>query len=313
MKKKIVFHLLTTLVFCMVVTLAKAQTVDDAVMMDKKQWCNGLTYMHSSWREYWEGTTKRENKNLGTVTTQSLMLMSNYGISDKVNVLVTVPYVWTNASAGTLHGMKGFQDIELDVKYEFYKTKIGKGKLSLIAVGGFSTPLTDYENDFLPMSIGLGSTNLSGRLTADFQHGIFFTTLSSSYVWKSDVTIDRTSYYTDHIIYSNKVDMPNQLYSNLLIGIRKSNLTVQGVIMNMYTFGGSDIRKNDMPFAANQTNMTTLGAHVKYFLPFVPNLEVIGGADFVVDIPQLNIAGRNVGQSTTYTAGLYYVLSLNKK
>jgi len=313
MKKKIVFHLLITVVFCLAVTLAKAQTVDDAVMMDKKQWCNGLTYMHSSWKEYWEGTTKRQNKNLGTVTTQSLMLMSNYGISDKVNVLVTVPYIWTNASAGTLQGMKGFQDIELDVKYEFYQTKIGKGKLSLIAVGGFSTPLTDYEKDFLPMSIGLGSTNFSGRLTADFQHGIFFTTLSSSFVWKSDVTIDRTSYYTDHIVYSNKVDMPNQLYSNLLIGIRKSNLTVQGVIMNMYTFGGSDIRKNDMPFAANQMNMTTLGAHVKYFLPWVPNLEVIGGADFVVDIPQLNIAGRNVGQSSTYTAGLYYVLSLNKK
>ncbi len=83
--------------------------------------------MHSSWNEYWEGTTKRENKNLGTVTNQSLMFMSNYGITDKLNVLATVPYVWTDASAGTLHGMKGFQDIDLDVKYEFYsKPRSGK-------------------------------------------------------------------------------------------------------------------------------------------------------------------------------------------
>ena len=117
---------------------------------------------------------KENNPNLGTVTTQSFMLMSNYGISDKLNVLASVPYVWTDASAGTLHGLKGFQDIELDVKYEFYKTKVGNnGKFSLIAVGGFSTPLTNYENDFLPMSIGLGSTNLSGRLTAGLPAGDF--------------------------------------------------------------------------------------------------------------------------------------------
>ena len=126
MKKKTIFQLAATLAICLVVTLAKAQTVDDAIMMNKKQWCNGLTYMHSSWNQYWEGTTKRSNQNLGTVTTQSVMFMSAYGITDKLNVLVNVPYVWTNASAGTLDGMKGFQDIEVDLKYEFYKTKIGK-------------------------------------------------------------------------------------------------------------------------------------------------------------------------------------------
>ena len=305
MKKKIIFHLSTALALSLVFSLAKAQTADDAIMMGKKQWCNGITYMHSSWNKYWEGTTKRDNKNLGTVTTQSLMLMSNYGITDKLNVLVTVPYVWTDASEGTLHGMSGFQDLELDLKYEFYTTKLGKGKLSFFGVGGFSTPLSNYEKDFLPMSIGLGTTNLSGRLTADYQNGIFFATLSSAYVLRSDVTIDRTSYYTDHINYTDNVAVPNQLYSNLFVGIRKSNLTIRAQLYNMYTFGGYDIRINDMPFVSNQMNMTSVGGHVKYFLPFVTNLEVIGGADFV-------IAGRNVGQSQTYTAGLYYVLSFKK-
>jgi hypothetical protein len=303
MKKKTIFHLMTVLAFSLVASLAKAQTVDDAIMMSKKQWCNGITYMYSSWNKYWEGTTKRTNLNMGTVTTQSLMLMSNYGITDKLNLLVTVPYVWTHASAGTLHGLKGFQDIDLDVKYEFYTHKIGKGKLILIGVGSFSTPLTNYENDLLPMSIGLGSTNLAARLTVDYQNGIFFSTISSAYVWRSNVTIDKTAYYSDEEILSNQVNLPNQLYSNLFVGIRKSNLTVQAQLINMYTFGGFDIRKNDFPFAGNQMNLTTLGAHVKYFLPFIHNLEAIGGADFA-------IAGRNMGQSQTYTAGLYYVLSL---
>jgi hypothetical protein len=97
--------------------------------------------------------------------------------------------------------------------------------------------------------------------------------------------------------------MPNQLNSNLFVGIRKPNLTVQATLMNMYTFGGFDIRPNDMPFVSNQMNGTSVGAHVKYFLPFITNLELIGGADFV-------IAGRNIGQSQTYTAGLYYIISL---
>ena len=304
MKMKTIFHLSPALAFILVVSLAKAQTAEDGIMMGKKQWCNGITFMHSSWNKYWEGASKRDNENLGTVTNQSLMLMSNYGISDKINVLATVPYIWTDASIGTLHGMKGFQDIDLDLKYEFYTTKLGKkGKLLLIAVGSFSTPLTNYENDFLPMSIGLGTTNFSARLTADYQRGIFFSTISSAYVLRSDITIDRSSYYTDQIHYTNNVAIPNQLSSNLFVGIRKKSLTAQVRLLNMYTFGGTDIRENDMPFASNQMNMTSLGGHVKYFLPFVPNLEVIGGVDFI-------IAGRNVGQSQTYSAGLFYILNL---
>ena len=304
MKKKTLLHFSLAVAFSLVAAMAKSQTADDAIMMGKKQWCNGLTYMYSTWKNYWEGTLKRENLNLGTVSTQSIMFMSTYGITNKLNAIVSVPYIWTHASAGTLHGLKGFQDIEMDIKYQFFGTHFGKDEhLSLFAVGGLSTPLQKYENDFLPMSIGLGSTNLSGRLTADYQNGIFFATASSAFVWRSDITIDRTSYYTDQIHYTNKVDMPNQLHSNLFVGIRKPNLIVQAQLLNMYTFGGFDIRRNDMPFASNQMNMTSVGGHVKYFFPFLPNLAIVADADFTV-------AGRNVGQSNMYSGGLYYVVSL---
>ena len=127
MKKKKLFHLSLALALSLVATLAKAQTADDAIMMSKKQWCNGLTYMHSSWNNYWEGTTKRENKNLGTVTTQSVMLMSNYGITDKLNVIGIGSLCMDRMLLpAPLHGMKGFQDIELDVKYEFLRNQTWK-------------------------------------------------------------------------------------------------------------------------------------------------------------------------------------------
>lgn len=304
--------LLAVVLLGFMATQAMAQMPDDAIMMGKKQWCNGFTYMHSQWDKYWEGTLKRDNQNIGKLSTQSLMFMSVFGISDKLNVMATVPYMWTKASAGTLHGLKGFQDFSLDLKWEAISKSLGKaGRLNIFAVGGFSTPLSHYENDFLPMSIGMGSTNITGRLTADYQKGIFFVTLASAYVWRSNVKIDKTSYYTTELHNTNEVQMPNMINSNLNIGIRKKNLIAEAVLMNMTTLGGFDIRRNDMPFVSNRMNSTSIGAHAKYFIPFVTNLELIGGADFVIDGKSLGLPkSRNVGHSQMYTVGLYYILSL---
>jgi len=152
------------------------------------------------------------------------------------------------------------------------------------------------------MSIGLGSTNLSGRLTVDYQTGIFFATLSGAYVWRSNVTIDRTAYYTTEQHNTNEVQMPDVFNSNLNIGIREKFLIAEVVVRNMSTLGGFDIRRNDMPFPSNNMDATSVGAHAKYYLPFARNVEVIGGADYVVH-------GRNVGQSLSFDAGLYYIFS----
>src|SRR5882672_9658057 len=97
---------------------SQAQVENDGIMMKKKQWCNGATYMYSGWDHYWEGTLKRNNQNIGTYTSQSVVYMTNYGITDNLNVLASVPYVWTHVTAGTLHGLHGFQDVSLAVKWK---------------------------------------------------------------------------------------------------------------------------------------------------------------------------------------------------
>ena len=51
-------------------TTALAQTDMDAIMMNNGQLCNGFVYNHSSWNQYWEGTLKRTNENIGTITTR---------------------------------------------------------------------------------------------------------------------------------------------------------------------------------------------------------------------------------------------------
>src|SRR4051812_28774690 len=134
---------------------ATAQTDADAIMMYKNNFCSGVVYQRGSWDHYWEGTYKRDNANLGTVTTQMLGVMGNYGISNKLNVLFSLPYVKTKASAGQMHGMEGVQDLSLWVKWLPLQKELGKGTLSVFALGGYALPASNYVADFLPMSIGL--------------------------------------------------------------------------------------------------------------------------------------------------------------
>jgi len=283
-----------------------AQTDNDAIMMNKYQWCSGATYMHSSWDQYWEGTFKRSNANIGTVTTQSVMAMSNYGITNNLNVMVNAPYVWTQASAGTLHGMKGFQDVAAYVKWKPVTLPLANGKFSLFTIGGFSTPLTNYVIDFLPLSIGLGSSNLSGRLMAYYKTGIFYVRLSGAYIWRSNVKLDRTAYYTTSQHNTNEVQMPDQTDFNGALGIYKKYLIAEIHVDRTTTLGGFDMRKNDMPFVSNRMNTASVGAHVKYTLPFYTHVALLGDVDRVV-------AGRNVGQATSFSMGAFFAFYVKQK
>ena len=92
---------------------AKAQTDMAAIMMAKNNFCGGAIYQYSSWTNYWEGTFKRDNQNLGKVSTQMISINGNYGITNRLNVLFGGPWIQTKASQGTLHGMSGIQDLSL--------------------------------------------------------------------------------------------------------------------------------------------------------------------------------------------------------
>jgi hypothetical protein len=285
---------------------AKAQTDIDAIMMEKKQLCLGPMYSYSSWKNYWEGMLKRNNENLGTVSTQMFSLMGAYGITGKLNVLFGAPYVKTKASAGTLHGMSGVQDLNLYIKWMPIEKALGPGTFSLYTIGGVSFPLTNYVADFLPLSIGMRSKTASARLMLDYQVGNIFGTASGTYVFRDNIEIDRTSYYTTESHLTNEVEMPNSTNFNFRAGYRSSKLIAEGVLNIWTTLGGFDITRNNMPFPSNKMNATTLGANFKYVVTKNHNLSIIGGGNST-------IAGRNAGQATTFYGGLFYILDFNKK
>jgi len=284
------------------VVQVKAQTDADAIMMAKNNFCVGGMYSYSSWKNYWEGTLKRDNQNLGTVSTKMIGVMGNYGISKKLNVLFGIPYVQTKASAGTLHGQKGIQDLSLWVKWMPYEKNVGPGVLSLYAIGGISVPTSNYVADYLPLSIGLHSTNLTLRAMADYQVGSFFATVSGSYVVRSNVTIDRTAYYTTEMHYTNKVSMPDAAQFNFRVGYRTERMIAEALVNNWTTLGGFDITRNNMPFPSNKMNSTAAGVSIKYNVKQVDGLSVIGGGSYT-------LAGRNAGQATAFNGGVFYILA----
>jgi hypothetical protein len=285
---------------------AFAQTDQDGLMMNKNLFCTGIIYNTSSWNKYWEGTNHRENLNLGTVSSRSVNLMGNYGIKDNLNLLFNVPYVSNNVSAGTLHAMSGLQDASAWLKWMPIEKEVKNGYVSVYLLGGASMPISDYIVDYLPVAIGLKSNTLSGRLMVDYQAGNFTITASETYTVRGNTQLERNSYYTTSAIISDQVNMPNTNTVSLRSGYRSNWLIAELILSDTKTLGGFDITKNNMPFPSNRMNATTIATNIKYEIQKVPGLSVVGGASQV-------IKGRNVGQSTGFYSGIFYILNFQKK
>jgi hypothetical protein len=283
-----------------------AQTDIDGLIMQKNFFCVGPTAGYSSWKKYWEGSLKRENLNLGTVSATNLMIMGNYGVTNKLNLLFGLPYIKTKASAGNLKGQKGLQDLSLFAKWVAQEQKLGKGNLKVILIGGYSTPVSNYSADLLPLSIGMRSKTAMARLMFDYEIGDWFATVSGTYNFRNNITIDRESYYTTEMHYTDEVKMPDATYFNFRAGYRSSTWIIEAIADQWTTLGGFDITRNNMPFPSNKMNATKIGLHVKYDTDFVNGLSFVADANTTV-------AGRNVGQSTGFGGGIFYILDFSKK
>lgn len=285
--------------------VAFSQTDQDALMMEPKKLCIAALYTTNSWTNYWEGNFKRDNANIGNLSSQAAMVMLSYGLNKNINIMASVPYIATKASAGTLSGLSGMQDISLFIKWKPLVKSFGKQKLSLFTVGGYTAPTNDYNIDFTPVAIGNGSKVLSLRTTFDIERNKIFATISGAFMHRSNVFIDRSAYFTTQQINSNEVQMPNLANFQFRSGYRTKEIIAELFLDNSSTIGGFDIRKNDMPFVSNKMNRTVSGLELKYYPSKIANLGIIANAWHT-------LAGRNVGQATGYSTGISYIFNFKK-
>jgi Putative MetA-pathway of phenol degradation len=285
--------------------LARSQTIEDHVFMSKGKLCTGFVYGHDRWDEYWEGELKRENLNVGTVTTKTLGWMGTYGVTDRLNVIAMAPYVWTTASGGTLHGQSGLQDLTVAAKWNALEVPFTSlGSLRTVAVVSAGTPLTDYVPDLLPLSIGVNSKRVSTRLTLSFQakKGIFVNA-TGAYTWRGKLTLDRPAYFTDgQLFLTDQVALPDVVDLEFSAGYFSPRFHLPISFAQQITRGGGDIRRQDMPFPSNRMNASRVNAMAMYYLPMNRNLALKASGSRAV-------SGRNVGQSTMLTAGVMYTFN----
>ncbi|WP_194777261.1 transporter [Pararhodonellum marinum] len=281
---------------------AEAQLPFDEIMMNKGEVCAALLYEHGSWNQYWEGNNLRGNANIGTLTRQMVMPMVVVGISEKLNIIASLPYVSTDPSGGTQVGQRGIQDLSLSLKVEWLQKRLGKGNLILLSNTNFNTPLGNYLSDYLPFSVGLGAPEIGMRGIAGYRmdNGLVFRT-AFAYLWRGQTEIERNFYYQDGGVYSNFMNVPNAVNFHAAVGYwtLDNQLRLEGTFMSLNCVSGDDIRAYNAPQPTNKMNISQVGFWGQYYIKGRKGLGAIAYCNYTVN-------GRNVGKASNLGVGLTY-------
>jgi hypothetical protein len=302
-------YCLLLVVFFLSKSLSLAQSPSDAEFMPKGNICIAAMYGHDSWNKYWESTLFRENGNIGTLTKKSISPMIAYGLNDDIVIAASLPFIDASASQGSLIGINGFQDVGLSMKAKVIKKSTGSFDFSTIIIVGGSIPVSNYNEDYGPLSLGLGSNEVNGRLMLEFVHksGIYLRP-QLSYHHRTVATLERTYYYSDKGYYSDKIDVPDMSLGSIVLGARLFNkkLRMEAAYNRMNTIGGTEIRRNEAPLASGNMDAQSFNFFIQIYPSFLKNAGIIisGGKA---------IKGQNVGKSTFYSFGFTYQFGLIKK
>lgn len=287
----------------------QSQTPSDGLMMEKGAVCVGVVYHYDVWDHYWEGDLYRTNGNIGSLRRQTVLPMFAVGIGNRLNLLGALPWVRVDASAGTLDGVRGFQDVGIWLKGLLADKKLGNGSLRIYGVAGYSGPATRYLPDYMPLSLGLGCRE--GMARAIVQYDLspsWYVRTQTGFHLRSHCTIERNFYYANgQPHYTDKVDVPNALSWDVVAGswLFGHTLRAEARLEGMNSLSGDDIRRQLEPFPTNRMVSTRFWLFGQYYHPRWKGLSLIMQGGYV-------LSGRNIGRSTTACLGAAYQFGMMK-
>lgn len=293
---------LLTIIYFLSSTWSIAQMPFDEIMMPKGEICVAIIGEQSTWNQYWEGSYLRENANIGTFTRQMLMPMVAMGLTNKVNIIASLPYIGTEASGGTQVGQSGIQDLSVSVKVDWLQHRVGPGRILVLTNTHFSTPVGAYLSDYMPFSIGAGAPEVGMRLIAGYKldNGLFVRG-AVAYLWRGQTEIERSFYFQDGAVYSPFMKVPNAVNVHAALGYWtfENRLRLEATYMMINCLTGDDIRSYNRPQPTNKMDVSQLGFWAQYYIKADRGLGAIAYCN-------QTIAGRNVGKATTIGLGLTY-------
>jgi hypothetical protein len=278
-----------------------AQMPNDALMMPKGTVCNLAQFTYSQFDHYWEGTVYRNNPNMGTFQSQAYMLMSNWGVTDKLNVMAGVPFINNRGTASYIQPQRNIQDLSVFVKYQILKKTLGKGEAKIFATASASTPLSNYTCELLPFSIGLRCKTVGLRLIGNYtlSNGLYLTA-HAAHSWRSSVKLQRDAFLFEGKMYhTNIAPVPNVMDAGVALGYLKSRFQAEIRYETMQSLTGDDMRYNDAPFVTNRMIGNNVAAMAKYYVTQRLAANVMAAQV---------LSGRNAGKATTFGVGVSYIL-----
>lgn len=270
----------------------------DGFMKGQRKASVAIIASQEAYDTYYVNKTETKNPNLGAVTTQALTLVGTYGLGYDLDLVITAPYVRTEASAGYFPKQEGLQDITGTLRWEAFDYKLGSTRLSWLFAAGYSMPMQNYVNDAF-VAIGRGSRNLDGRTMLHYKAGPFFATGQYGYIRRGQVTLDHVvNYYDPSQLNPNsgtKVNVPDVTELIIRTGVitKWVYLDVWGQKQTPRT-EGTNIGPG-IPFPTNGVGFTRVGTTAR--LRLVGKLGLTAGASTV-------LGGRNTGKSTRLDGGL---------
>lgn len=284
------------------IQLTYAQTPTDGLMMPKGEICIAVVYEDANWDHYWEGTYLRTNGNIGTFNRKMLMPMIVGGITDDINVIVSLPYVKTSASGGQMNGVEGLQDFGMSLKWRFLDKKMEKNRVMLFANLSFSTPASKYLSDYMPFSLGFGANELGMRLIGQYEldKGPYLRA-SVAYLVRGTTEAERDYYYQDGSYYTSTMDVPNAWNGQVALGswFLDKKLRVEANLTMLNSTSGDDIRAYNAPQPTNKVEFDQVGGFAQYYI------KKGGGLGFLAYYNHM-FSGRNMGQFSGYGLGVTY-------
>lgn len=286
--------LITVLFITFAISSSKAQGLLDGFMRGKGQIVTALSYSNESYDTYFVGSNKTQNENLGTIKTNSVNFFVAGGLTDYLDVVVSLPYIETSATQGFWSDQKDFQDINLFLKGRFFENNFTEsGKLSILGAIGVITPLSDYIAD-APVSIGSKSTQLEGRLIAQFRTSLgIFVAAQLGYSKRGNVTIDR----------GLEVSVPDAWDYIVRAGGSYKKLYADAWLQHQNSRNGTNIGPG-VPFPSNEIDFSRIGVTLYHPVPKLENFGVALSAGFT-------LSGTNIGKSDRFTASLVYIFSVS--
>ncbi|WP_210519026.1 hypothetical protein [Hymenobacter terricola] len=233
------------------------------------------------------------------VRVNSLNLYATYGITDKIDAVLSLPYIQSQGQAngtvindlsalystqGYTNVRQGLQDITGLLKFKSFSREIGSSILDLLGTVSFSTPASNYQtNTGYGYIIAIG--NRATKYTAT---GVAHLKTSSGV------------FATGQIGYSLRTGLvPNALIGEAKVGYAGPKTYVEGSVSFQESNGGTDISETGFQgfFPSTRVNYVRLGASA--YRPITNGFGLTLGANTYV-------AGRNIGKATGYSAGVTY-------